>query len=189
MRWVISVFVGAVVGMVAALVVLAVASWVEALRSEHVWLIIITGLVAGAGGACAQALRARESVLEQLAKRLPHEFVFPTVMALVGLSTLVIVSKSEGTCEEKRIYTDAVVMIVGICVVSSILFSLGKRMIANQNKALELAVFKAATHAIKDNPQFKKSVQNMCFDVVDSLLVERKPRRRSLRPPAPGESD
>ncbi len=164
MRWVISLFVGVVVGMVAALVVLAVASWVWSLRSEHVWLTIIAGLVAGAGGACAQAWRTRESVLEQLAKRLPPEFVFPTVMTLVGVSTVLIVSKSEGTFEEKRFYTIAVVVVVAFCLTWSAVFSLVKRKIAAKEK-----MFEAATRPIKDNPELKENIKKMCFDVVDSL--------------------
>lgn len=193
MRWVISVVVGVVVGLVAALVVLALASWVWSSRPEHVWLTIIAGLVAGAAGACAQALHARESLLEQLAKRLPPEFIFPTVMALVGLSAILLASKSGGTFEEKLLYTIAVVVVVGLCVACGLVFPLVKRKIAKQEKALKLAaqveMFRAATHAIKDKPEFKEDVERVCFEVVDFLQVEPKPRRRSLPPPAPGGSD
>lgn len=192
-RWVMSIAIGIAVGIVAALVVLA-ATWLVAFQPpKHVGATFVAALIAGVGGACLQAWFARESDTEELIKRLPSRFVFPMLMAVGGISALVIIFKSGTGYDEKKLCTIAVVVVVTVCLLCGTGYSLVVRLIAAQTDARWLAaqerMFKAATHAIKDKPEFKESAEKICFEVVDSLQVERETRRRRLPPPAPGRPD
>lgn len=188
-----NVAVGIAVGTVVALLVLAVNCLVEFPHPKLVWAIVVVALIAGVGGTCVQASLARESVLEELTRKLPRKQVFPILMAISGIPTLVIVFKSERCFDEKLLCTIAVVVVVALCLWFSAVDSQKAREIAAQTEALKLAaqekMFEMATRAIKDNPEFKESIEELCFKVADVLQGGRKPMRHRLPPPASGELD